>query len=377
MRFSTGVSGAAPRIGLISEVAANFGDFQTPNCLLYTKFGAVPFLTNDIVRQIDGLPRITFASLSFLREKHIVHTSFGKGLAKLSGLREFPVFLFQSDPTDFPVTRAVERSSISIWAVGGRLPVTMPQYAQCVVNALPAAFQLPVDNETSFRDVCAPGKKRCQKSVERTLGYASEIEKLRSSDEVLAGIPMLFSVTGGNDLDQRLRGLAKTDFSKASGVVLDGFFLDCIDESNQPMDRRPHLDCMFEVLPKLCLQLPSHLPRILTNIWQPDEVARAVTCGVDIFDGTLPFRLSRSGLAWLYPGWMPHSAATTTSRQTPFPSWIAFPLDKELLKGSSGSVFNQPLQEGCSCFTCQRHNRGYISHLHSVNEMLAHILLMM
>ncbi|VDM03299.1 unnamed protein product [Schistocephalus solidus] len=266
MRFSTGVSGAAPRIGLISEVAANFGDFQTPNCLLYTKFGKLLFGV-FMFQQKYSVNR---------REKHIVHTSFGKGLAKLSGLR------------------------------------------------------------------------------------------------VLAGIPMLVSVTGGNDLDQRLRGLAKTDFS----VVLDGFFLDCIDESNQPMDRRPHLDCMFEVLPKLCLQLPSHLPRILTNIWQPDEVARAVTCGVDIFDGTLPFRLSRSGLAWLYPGWMPHSAATTTSRQTPFPSWIAFPLDKELLKGSSGSVFNQPLQEGCSCFTCQRHNRGYISHLHSVNEMLAHILLM-
>nr|VZI11328.1 unnamed protein product [Spirometra erinaceieuropaei] len=218
MRFSVGKSGAAPRLGLLSEVASNLSNFPTPNCLLYTKFGAVPFLTNDIVRQIDGLPGITFASLNFLREKHAVHKSFGNGLAKLSGLRELPVFLFQSDPTDIPVTRAVERSSISIWAVGGRLPVTMPQYAQCVVNALPAAFQLPVDNETSFRDVCAPGKKRCQKSVERTLGYASEIEKLRSSDKVLASIPMLVSVSGGNDLNQRLRGLAKTDFSKASGT---------------------------------------------------------------------------------------------------------------------------------------------------------------
>ncbi|KAL7063301.1 hypothetical protein AAHC03_0428 [Spirometra sp. Aus1] len=327
MRFSVGKSGAAPRLGLLSEVASNLSNFPTPNCLLYTKFGAVPFLTNDI-----------------------------------------------SDPTDIPVTRAVERSSISIWAVGGRLPVTMPQYAQCVVNALPAAFQLPVDNETSFRDVCAPGKKRCQKSVERTLGYASEIEKLRSSDKVLASIPMLVSVSGGNDLNQRLRGLAKTDFSKASGVVLDGFFLECVDESNRPGDRRPHLDCMFEVLQKLCLQLPPHLPRFLTDIWQPDEIARAVTCGVDIFDGTLPFRLSRSGLAWLYPGWKPTRVASTASQQTPPPSWIAFPLSKELLKGPS--VFHQPLQEGCSCFTCQRHNRAYISHLHSVNEMLAHILLM-
>ncbi|VDN42564.1 unnamed protein product, partial [Dibothriocephalus latus] len=64
---------------------------------------------------------------------------------------------------------------------------------------------------------------------------------------------------------------------------------------------------MFTILQKLCLQLPPDLPRILPDIWQPDEVARAVTCGVDIFDGTLPFRLSRSGLAWLYPGWTPTS----------------------------------------------------------------------
>lgn len=64
------------------------------------------------------------------------------------------------------------------------MPVTMEQYADCVVNALPVAFQMPVDNETSFPDLTPPTKKRCQKSVQRTKSYADMIEAFVMSNEV-------------------------------------------------------------------------------------------------------------------------------------------------------------------------------------------------
>lgn len=156
-----------------------------------------------------------------------------------------------------------------------------------------------------------------------------------------------------------------------SGVVLDGFFMESLSESGEPLVRlvgdQPSdgsMDSMLEVLTQVCRQLPSDLPRFLTGVWQPDEVVKAVCAGVDLFDGSLPFRLSRSGLAWIYP--------TTNKDQQP---WIQFPLADS---GLDDSVIQQPIQpNACSCFACQRHTRVYISHLHSVNEMLAHILLMM
>lgn len=145
------------------------------------------------------------------------------------------------------------------------------------------------------------------------------------------------------------------------GIVLDGFFLEPLNG-----DRTFHLNTVYEILTSASSRLPPALPRFLTGIWQPDEVVRACCCGVDIFDGSLPFRITRSGIAWLY--------AAYCSKAAPEP-WIRFPLPPEELENAE--VYRQPLQSDCLCFTCKRHNRGYISHLHSVNEMLAHILLMM
>ncbi|EUB61873.1 Queuine tRNA-ribosyltransferase subunit qtrtd1 [Echinococcus granulosus] len=359
MKFKPSRRDGLPRIGCISQID-NYPDvnFTTPNCLLYTKFGAVPFLTNDIVKQIYGLPNLTFASLNFLRERFKVFRKFGKGLAQYSGLG-IPVILFQNDPTEAAVTRAVDKTSIQVWAVGGRLPVTMEQYADCVVNALPVAFQMPVDNETSFPDSTAPTKKRCQKSVQRTRSYASMLEEIVASNEKLQKIPPLISVAGGNDLDQRLRGITSVDFSRASGIVLDGFFHESLEG-----DRSSHLETVFSILSSVCSRFPPHLPRFLTNLWQPDEVVRACLCGVDLFDGSLPFRLTRSGIAWLYTAYRKDMVSS---------AWICFPLQAEDLKAE---VYRQPMQPDCPCFACQRHNQGYVSHLHSVKEMLAHILLM-
>uniref|UniRef100_A0A0R3T461 TGT domain-containing protein n=1 Tax=Rodentolepis nana TaxID=102285 RepID=A0A0R3T461_RODNA len=280
-------------------------------------------------------------------------------LARFSGLN-FPIVLFQNDSTEVAVARAVDRTSVQIWAVGGRLPVTMEQYADCVLSALPVAYQMPVDNETAFPDFTPPTKKRCQKSVQRTKSYSEMIEAFVKSNETLSKIPPLISVTGGNDLDQRLRGVDSTDFTHGSGVVLDGFFLESLDGA-----RATHLENVFTILKSICEKIPPNLPRFMASIWQPDEVVRAVRCGVDIFDGSLPFRLTRSGIAWLY----------TASRKVDgsAKSWIKFPFPPEELKDE---VYKQPLLDDCPCFACKTHNRGYISHLHSVDEMLAHILLM-
>lgn len=99
MKFKPSRRDGLPRIGCISQID-NYPDvnFTTPNCLLYTKFGAVPFLTNDIVKQIYGLPNLTFASLNFLRERFKVFRKFGKGLAQYSGLGVFFTFLILKPP---------------------------------------------------------------------------------------------------------------------------------------------------------------------------------------------------------------------------------------------------------------------------------------
>ncbi len=145
-----------------------------------------------------------------------------------------------------------------------------------------------------------------------------------------------------------------------------------MDATGASINRAERVEEAFAVLSKVAAELPPDLPRFLADIWQPDEVVQAVMrAGVDLFDGSLPYRLSRAGIAWVY---------SEESASDEKPHYYVFPLAKEeLMKNGAGdcTVYETPLQKNCSCFACQRHSLGYVSHLHSVNEMLAQILLMM
>ncbi|KAH8862226.1 Queuine tRNA-ribosyltransferase accessory subunit 2, partial [Schistosoma japonicum] len=117
--------------------------------------------------------------------------------------------------------------------------------------------------------------------------------------------------------------------------------------------------------------IPPHLPRFITQIWQPLDIALAARSGCDIFDGSLPYRLSRSGIGWIYKDWDETNALNVISDI----KFIEFPL-KESHKLHEKEQY-LPIQMGCSCFTCLHHSRIYISHLHITQEMLAPMLLMM
>ncbi|CAH8531194.1 unnamed protein product [Dicrocoelium dendriticum] len=190
----------------------------------------------------------------------------------------------------------------------------------------------------------------------------------------LAKIPVLLSLAGGNDLEWRLSALRQLDFSVSSGVVLDGFFL--THEHTVPANRRTigsadeisfPSKTVFELLPEICKHLPTHLPRFLTGIWQPYDIAMAVKFGVDLFDGSFPYRLSRSAVAWIYPGWISKSQHSTDEH------FIVFPLADVLPNGAS---LHTPIQPGCECSACARYTRLYISHLHITREILGAMLLM-
>lgn len=99
-------------------------------------------------------------------------------------------------------------------------------------------------------------------------------------------------------------------------------------------------------------------PRMLNGIQSVQDVVDAVTHGVDIIDGGLPYRLALQGqsLEWNTERW-----------------------DEEQHMDLKDPIFKSdfsPLQAGCKCFACQNHTRAYIHHLLETNEILGFILLM-
>ncbi|KLU40253.1 MAG: queuine tRNA-ribosyltransferase [Peptococcaceae bacterium 1109] len=102
---------------------------------------------------------------------------------------------------------------------------------------------------------------------------------------------------------------------------------------------------MYEVLEELIPVMPQGKPRYLMGVGSPDCLIEGVIRGVDMFDCVWPTRLARHGMAITRHG-------NLAVRDKPY------------------SRDFRPLEEGCTCYTCQNFTRAYIRHLLKAKEVL-------
>jgi len=103
---------------------------------------------------------------------------------------------------------------------------------------------------------------------------------------------------------------------------------------------------MLRILDHLTPLLPEDKPRYLMGVGSPEDLVESVARGIDIFDCVLPSRLGRNG-----------SVFTPTGRMN--------------LRNARFKEDPAPIQEGCSCYTCQHFSRAYLRHLTIAKELLA------
>jgi queuine tRNA-ribosyltransferase len=96
--------------------------------------------------------------------------------------------------------------------------------------------------------------------------------------------------------------------------------------------------------------LPTHKPRYLMGVGTYREMVQAIAAGIDLFDCVIPTRLARHGNA-LVQG------------------------DRWNLKNNRFREDFTPLDQSCTCYTCQHFTRAYLSHLLRSRELLAYTLL--
>jgi queuine tRNA-ribosyltransferase len=108
---------------------------------------------------------------------------------------------------------------------------------------------------------------------------------------------------------------------------------------------------MYSILDLVDRILPQDKPRYLMGVGTPEDLVNGVKRGVDIFDCVLPTRLAR------------HNAALTRHGRRLNIINARFARDEA------------PLEDGCSCYSCQHFSRAYLRHLCIAREMLAATLL--
>lgn len=360
-------------------------EVQTPNCTLYTRGGAIPHLTSDVLRSIKNLPSAVHLSLQTIIDQpgiDVINKSNYDGLKQFLGIEEFLSYLSIQDPIQEMREGYNEEKSVSVWTPGGRkkvdvnlfitvLEVFKPDIAQCLCDTTPASGQT---------------EKRIRKSVDRTLKFLDKCIEEREHKKTLASCNLLGVIEGSNSETERIRSAKETSQRPVAGFVLEGFSSSVCN--------------WCSLLQKTVESLPDDKPSFIHGIGSPGEVLSAVECGIDIFDSSYPYQVTNNGCAldinWSRKRFKPelnYSPSTTETLHTEQKS------TENSLNEVPNSIYNKelpdegtlyemnlnhpryssdftPLVSTCTCYCCTNHTRAYVHHLLVTKEMLAKVLLM-
>ena len=181
-------------------------------------------------------------------------------------------------------------------------------------------------------DECPPypaSYEYMKQSVERTSRWAERSMEAhqRKNDQALFGI-----IQGGEYEDLRklsAQDLITLDFP---GYAIGGLSV------GEPKSVMNH---MLEVTTPM---MPQHKPRYLMGVGSPDALIDGAIRGIDMFDCVLPTRIARNG-----------TCMTSNGRL--------------VVRNAKYAEDFSPIDENCSCYTCQNYSRAYIRHLINTNEI--------
>jgi len=108
-------------------------------------------------------------------------------------------------------------------------------------------------------------------------------------------------------------------------------------------------EIMYSMVDVVCERLPWQRPRYLMGVGMPEDLLECVERGIDMFDCVAPTRMARTG--------------------TLFTSYGKINITNEIYKKDFS-----PLDENCSCYTCQNFTKAYLRHLYKAEEISAYIL---
>ncbi len=102
---------------------------------------------------------------------------------------------------------------------------------------------------------------------------------------------------------------------------------------------------MHKMLDYLSDILPQDKPRYLMGVGTPEDLVYGVKSGIDMFDCVMPTRNARNG-------------------------WLFTRFGDIKIKNAKYKDDLRPLDETCSCYTCQNFSRAYLHHLFKIGEIL-------
>lgn len=302
------------------------GVIETPVFMPVGTYGTVKAMTPEELRELGSQVILGNTFHLMLRPGTEIIEQHG-------GLHEFMNWQWPilTDSGGFQVFSLAESRKITEEGVHFRSPVNGDKVFLGPEEAIAVQHSLNSDIVMIF-DECTPfpaTEEQVKTSMELSLRWADR-SKIAHGDHHGA----LFGIIQGGMYkhlrDASLQGLTDIGFP---GYAIGGLSV------GEPVEQ------MYKILRHIAAQMPADKPRYLMGVGTPEDLVESVSRGIDMFDCVMPTRNARNGYLFT-------SSGTVKIRNTRH-------------KNS-----DKPLDEECSCYSCQNYSRAYLHHLDKTVEIL-------
>ena len=322
------------------EGYARTGRFSLPHGETRTP-AFMPVGTQGTVRTLSSHDLESVGASIVLGNTYHLHVRPGEDIvAKLGGLHRFMAWPhgLLTDSGGFQVFslegfRKVDEDGVEFQSHvdGGRRKIT-PESAVDIQWALGADVAMALDHVVpgqSERSVAQDALKRTSRWLDRCASRHRDLDSENPGRQTLW--PILQGAAFPDLRQQALEHVTSTD--DWTGVAVGGLAV------GEPKE------VMYAVLDGLAPSLPDSIPRYLMGVGFPEDLLRAISRGMDLFDCVAPTRIGRNGSAYTLDGTL--NIKNAAFRRDP-----------------------APLEASCDCETCSTYSRAYLRHLFAADELL-------
>jgi len=334
-RFSFAVEAVdgAARTGAISMYR---GQIRTPAFMPVGTAATVKAMKPETVRK-------TGADIILGNTYHLMLRPGAERVAKLGGLHKFmnwnrPIL---TDSGGYQVMSLSDLRKLTEQGVEFRSHIDGSKHMLTPERSMEIQRLLGSDIVMAFDECPRADRPRDEiaASMEMSMRWAKRSREGFNAGGEHAERSALFGIQQGA-LDKDLR---KISADKLADIGFDGYAIGglAVGEGQE---------AMFATLDFAPAQLPQDRPRYLMGVGKPDDLVGAVERGVDMFDCVLPSRSGRNGQAFTWNG----------------------PMN---LRNARFAEDTDPLDNRCTCDTCNTYSRAYLHHLVKSQEILGAMLM--
>ncbi|MEE2876839.1 MAG: tRNA guanosine(34) transglycosylase Tgt [Candidatus Neomarinimicrobiota bacterium] len=322
-------SGTSARTGLLNT---GRGDIDTPTFMPIGTYGAVKTLSPRELKEAG-------ADVILGNTYHLYIRPGMEIIRAANGLHKFMAWdrPILTDSGGFQVFSLAKLRKISDEGVTFTSTLDGSEHFLTPERSMEMQLELGSDIIMAF-DECAGGgadNETVHKAVLRTAAWTERCHHfLKASDAFSSSCAHFFPIVqGGTDKALRKESAETVLPFARSGIAIGGL---AVGEEKE---------AMFETIELMDSVLPSEKLRYLMGVGKPEDIIRAVSLGVDLFDCVLPTRNARNGQFFTRDG-------------------------RLNILNSRFSNDMTPISESCDCYCCKTFTRSYLRHLFKLNEML-------